>query len=90
MKPFLLNLERTYKDDDEELSARIRACRAYLGFTLYDVAKRSGLQEPVLSRIENSKVEPSPDHVGAIAKAFGVEPKDLVWGLPKYAKEQSR
>ncbi len=63
------------QDMDEALSVfgpRLRELRAGRGWTLAELAERSGLSKPFLSRLEAADRQPSIAAVLTLAKVFGV------------------
>ncbi len=57
-----------------EIGERIKALRAAKGLTLYQLARRTGLQYTALKKIEAGKTAPRADTLVKIAKGIGVEP----------------
>jgi transcriptional regulator with XRE-family HTH domain len=54
------------------LGERLRALRAAKGWTLDELAERSGLSKPFLSRLESGSRQPSIAAVLTLARAYGV------------------
>ena len=57
-----------------EISERIKALRTAKGLTLYQLARRTGLQYTALKKIEEGQTDPRADTLVKIAKGIGVEP----------------
>jgi len=56
----------------------MRVLRRQLGFTLHEVARRSGLTYPTVEGVETNKTQPSLKTLDAIAGALGISAGDLV------------
>lgn len=56
---------------------RVREIRQEKGMTMKELAAKSGLPYSQISRIELGQVNTSIDSAGVIAKALGVELKEL-------------
>jgi len=56
----------------ERLGTRLRSLRAAKGWTLEELAERSGLSKPFLSRLESADRQPSIAAVLTLARVFGV------------------
>ncbi|MEZ5252113.1 MAG: XRE family transcriptional regulator [Ilumatobacteraceae bacterium] len=59
------------------LAAEIRRRRLDAGFTLVQLAERSGLSQPFLSQVENERAQPSMESLARIAQALGTTPQSL-------------
>ncbi len=57
-----------------EIGERIKTLRAAKGLTLYQLARRTGLQYTALKKIEEGKTDPRADTLLKIARGIGVEP----------------
>ena len=57
---------------------RLRRRRLEHGWTLDDLARRTGLSRRSLSMLELSQREPRPSTIGRIARALDCEPRDLM------------
>ena len=57
-----------------EIGERIKALRTAKGLTLYQLARRTGLQYTALKKIEEGQTAPRADTLVKIAKGIGVEP----------------
>src|SRR5579859_7376410 len=55
------------------IASAIRARRRRLGFTLQELAKKSGLSAPFLSQVERDRAMPSITSLIAIAQALDVD-----------------
>ncbi len=62
----------------ERIGARVRQEREGRGWSLAELARRTGIQPPNLSRLENGKHVPSLDTLQRVADALGVRVADLV------------
>jgi DNA-binding Xre family transcriptional regulator len=62
----------------ERIGSRIRRERAARGWSLGDLAQRTGMQPPNLSRLESGKHVPSLDTLERVADTLGVRVADLV------------
>lgn len=56
-----------------EIGERIKTLRAAKGLTLYQLARRTGLQYTALKKIEEGKTDPRADTLFKIARGIGVE-----------------
>ena len=61
----------------DEIAARVRAEMDRQGFTNSKLARDAGLAEKTISRVVNARIDPRYDTLERIAKALGVEEKDL-------------
>ncbi|TMI73181.1 MAG: helix-turn-helix transcriptional regulator [Bacillati bacterium ANGP1] len=57
---------------------RVRELRQRKGLTTYELAKRSGILRPNISRIESGRHVPSVETLDRLARALGVSPADLL------------
>jgi transcriptional regulator with XRE-family HTH domain len=67
--------EETQKQDEPELAMlgeRLFALRSARGWTLEELAERSGLSKPFLSRLESGSRQPSIAAILTLARVFGV------------------
>ena len=60
------------------IGREIRRRRQALGWTLEDLAHRSGLSPRYISTLENDKRDPSLSTIEAMAKALGAEAGELL------------
>lgn len=60
------------------LGQKIKCCRQQKGFTQQIVADAIGVDVTTISKIENSKANPSLQVLKAIAKALGVDIAELL------------
>ena len=56
-----------------EVGANLRTLRVGQGLTLAEVARRAGISQGMLSRLETGAVSPSLDTVASLAAALGIE-----------------
>ena len=61
-----------------KLGAQLRKARERALLTQEELAARADLGVPTISRIENGRVEPHFRTIRKLAKALGMEPRDLV------------
>ncbi len=61
-----------------KIGAQLRKARERALLTQEELAARADLGVPTISRIENGRVEPHFRTIRKLAKALGVDPKDLV------------
>lgn len=59
------------------MGARLRALRGERGWTLEGLARRTGLSEPYLSRVEGGGRQPSLSALFGLARAYGVSLSSL-------------
>lgn len=57
---------------DRRLAQRLRALRAERGWSLDDLAGRSGVSRATLSRLENGEVSPTASVLGRLCGAYGM------------------
>ncbi|UCD56273.1 MAG: helix-turn-helix transcriptional regulator [Candidatus Hydrogenedentota bacterium] len=62
---------------DVNIGERLKKVRLEKGYTLKDVAAKSGYSKALISRIENGNVSPSINSLLKIASALGVKAHDL-------------
>jgi transcriptional regulator with XRE-family HTH domain len=74
------------------IGREIRRRRQAIGWTLEDLAHRSGLSPRYISTLENDKRDPSLSTIEAVAKALGAEPGELLGlkGVPPGVLEGAR
>lgn len=70
----------------EKFGLRLQELRKSLGLTQESVAEKISMDTPNLSNIENGKRFMSPENIEKIAKALGVDVKDLF----DYEHQQSK
>ena len=61
-----------------KIGAQLRKARERALLTQEELAARADLGVPTISRIENGRVEPHFRTIRKLAKALGMEPRDLV------------
>lgn len=62
-------------DDDvlsRQIAERLKALRAMNGWSLDDLASRSGVSRATLSRLENAEVSPTAQVLGRLCAAYGL------------------
>jgi transcriptional regulator with XRE-family HTH domain len=64
-------------DQKDGLAARLRALRNDRGWSQAELARRAGLNRNVVNTTERALSVPSPENLVRMARALGVEPKDL-------------
>lgn len=57
---------------DRRLAVRLRALRAERGWSLDELAKRSGVSRATLSRLEKAEVSPTAQVLGRLGAAYGL------------------
>ena len=63
----------TMQDDlDERLAARLRAERDMRGWSLTDLATRSGVSRAMISKVERAEASPTAALLGRLSGAFGL------------------
>ena len=72
-----------------KLGKRLRALRTNNGWTLEDLAKRTGVSEPHLSRMESGERQPSITVLVSLAKAYDLELSSL-FGAAQISPTQHR
>lgn len=65
-----------------DVGATLRRARKDRGLTLVQLAERSGVSQPFLSRVENGSATPSVARLYSIAEALGVSVGSLLGDLP--------
>lgn len=63
---------------DQALAARLRALRAERGWSLDELARRSGVSRAALSRMENAEVSPTASVLNRLAAAYGLTMSRLI------------
>lgn len=58
--------------NDHRLAQRLRALRSERGWSLDDLANRSGISRATLSRLENAEVSPTASVLGKLCAAYGL------------------
>jgi transcriptional regulator with XRE-family HTH domain len=66
---------------EQQLAARLRAKRESRGWTLADLAARSGVSRAMLSKIERGEASPTATLLGRLAAAFGLTLSQLFAGV---------
>jgi transcriptional regulator with XRE-family HTH domain len=57
---------------DQQIARRLRVLRHERGWSLEDLAKRSGVSRATLSRLENADVSPTAQALGKLCSAYGL------------------
>src|SRR3954454_24511710 len=65
------------KTGSEELARLIRDRREQLGMSRQDLADATGVPYPTIAQIETAYRGVSPSRLGVIARALGLDPKEL-------------
>ncbi len=63
-----------------EFARLVKYCRQGRGWSMSELARRSSITQPEISRLENARRTPTIRHVKALAKAFSVK---TIEGEPK-------
>jgi transcriptional regulator with XRE-family HTH domain len=61
-----------------QLGAAIAQARSKAGLTQAELAQRAGLDESVLSALEQGQYKPASDELSRLAQALGVDELDLL------------
>ncbi|MGH9198353.1 MAG: helix-turn-helix domain-containing protein [Acidimicrobiia bacterium] len=69
---------RLEEDVAVRIGRRVRVLRQDKGLTTYELARRSGIHRPNISRMESGKHIPTVDTLGRLASALGVPVATLV------------
>jgi transcriptional regulator with XRE-family HTH domain len=72
---------RTSRMNLQLLADRIRSLRTSAGFTLEQLAEKTGMPRGMISKVENFRVTPSLPTLAKIAEAFGISTSQLLAGL---------
>lgn len=72
-------MEITEPDLDERVAVRLKALRSERGWTLEDLAQRSGVSRATLSRLENAEVSATAVILGKLCAAFGLTLSRLMY-----------
>jgi len=68
-------MEQAVIDDaaiDRQIAQRLKALRTERGWSLDDLARRSGVSRASLSRLENAEVSPTASVLGKLCAAYGL------------------
>lgn len=57
---------------DRQIAGRLKALRAERGWSLDELARRSGVSRASLSRLENAEVSPTTSMLGKLCAAYGL------------------
>ena len=69
-----------------EFGKRLKAWRAYQGWTQEEMAAKTGFTQSMLSRLELSEIVPSLDHIWRLAPVMQTTPEHLArifWDAPR-------
>lgn len=72
-------MEITEPGLDERVAVRLKALRLERGWTLEDLAQRSGVSRATLSRLENAEVSATAVILGKLCAAFGLTLSRLMY-----------
>jgi transcriptional regulator with XRE-family HTH domain len=79
----MIAIEKAYLSRMSPLSIRLREVREKKGFTQAVLAKKAGVQQGTISKIERGKAKAlGLDNLEAIARALGVRAKSLLVETP--------
>lgn len=67
------------RDTDRRIAQRLRGLRGELGWTLEEVARRSGVSRATLSRIENAEVSVTAGVLGRLCSVYGLPMSRLMY-----------
>lgn len=70
----------------EAFAERLKKARENTGFTQREVAKKTGISQPILANLETGKREPSLENLGILADFYGVS-TDWLLSLSSQKKE---
>lgn len=70
--PFMEITTKIDQNADQRLALRLRAVRLEAGWSLDDLAKRSGVSRATLSRMENGDVSPTANALGKLCAAYEI------------------
>jgi len=65
------------------IGGRVKALRLERGFTLNDLAERSGVSRSALSKLENDKASPTYDVIQKLARGFGMTVGEFLGEAPR-------
>lgn len=71
------------------VGARIRHLRAVRGLNIRDVAKRTGMHRPIISRVELGTYMPRLDTIYRIAMALDVKMADIIRVIDSEDEDES-
>lgn len=67
------------RDTDRRIAQRLRSLRGEQGWTLEEVARRSGVSRATLSRIENAEVSVTAGVLGRLCSVYGLAMSRLMY-----------
>jgi len=74
----LISTNYEYNQIKGAFAKSLKTLRLYVGFSLVDLEKLTGINNPSLSRYENGKVEPSLTQAVIIAENFQLTVEDFI------------
>ncbi len=74
----MISTNYEYNQIKRAFAKSLKTLRLYVGFSLVDLEKLTGINNPSLSRYENGKVEPSLTQAIIIAENFQLTVEDFV------------
>jgi transcriptional regulator with XRE-family HTH domain len=77
IRQHICNFDRVEETDLTMFGERLHGLRVQRGWTLEELAERSGLSKPFLSRLEGGSRQPSISAVMTLARVFGVSMSSL-------------
>lgn len=72
-------LGRSPDDVDRRIGQRLKTLRTERGWSLDELARRSGVSRATLSRLENAEVSPTASVLGSLCSAFGMTLSRLMY-----------
>ena len=73
------NISIKTSEMDIRLAARLKALRTDRGWSLDDLAERSGISRATLSRLEKREVSPTANVLGKLCSTYGLTMSRLLW-----------
>lgn len=67
----------------ETFAERLKFAREQTGFTQREVAKETGISQPIIAYLETGKREPSLENLGILAEFYGVSIDWLLAYVPQ-------
>ncbi|MBS7543893.1 helix-turn-helix domain-containing protein [Ancylobacter oerskovii] len=78
------------EDQGIDLGGRVKGLRGRAGFTIKEVAARSGISPSAISKIENNLLSPTYDNIIRLAQGLGVDISELFSSTRKQAPHGRR
>jgi len=72
------------------VAVALRQTRRRAGLTLEELSRRTGIQPPILSRIESGRSETSIRIAIGFARAVGIDPRDVLLAVADFVEAQER